>query len=193
MPAYSGMRHARVAADGQRRVVERLSQYVGQQAADRHAVADDGDDPAVVFARDPFQRGGGAAAHVAVTLGAREVKVLGAVEEKLRLAGLLVLDIGEETRLPGPDVDLAQVEERAQLHRPETAQRVGGEHRAVKIAGVQRVELHAAEALGQRVELPQAQRGDVAVPVALHGVIDVALRLGVSDQIDFCHNKAFLT
>ena len=156
-------------------------------------MADDGDDPALVLAGNRFQRGGGAAAHVAVALGAREEKVLGAVEKKLRLAGLLMLDIGEKARLPGADVDLAQVEARVQLHRPETAQRVGGEHRAVKIAGIERVELHAAKAFGERVDLPQAERGDVAVPVALHGVIDVALRLGVSDQIDFCHNEAFLT
>ena len=156
-------------------------------------MADDADGPSLVFPRDGLERGGGAAAHVVVAFGAREVKILGAPEEKLRLAGLLMEHVGEKPRLPGPDVDLAQIEDRVQFHRLKAADRVGGEHRAFEVAGIERVELHAAEALGQGVELPQAQRGDVAVPVSLHRVVDVALRLGVADQIDFCHNIPFVT
>ena len=44
-----------------------------------------------------------------------------------------------------------------------------------------------AEAFGERVNLPQAERRDVPVPVALHHAVKVALGLCVSYYINFCH------
>ena len=43
------------------------------------------------------------------------------------------------------------------------------------------------EALGERVNLPQAERRNVPVPVALHHAVKVALGLCVSYYINFCH------
>lgn len=43
------------------------------------------------------------------------------------------------------------------------------------------------EASGKRVYLSQAERGNVPVPVALHHAVKVALSLGVSYYINFCH------
>ena len=182
------MAYARVAADRKLRIVERAAQHMRQQAADRHAVADNGDGAAVVFAGDRLQRGGGAAAHVVIALGAGKAEFLGVMDKEIRLMGLVVIDVGEKARLPGPDIDLAQVENGVQLQRAEAPDRLGGEHRAAEVAGIERVDLHAAEARGERVDLEQAQGGDVAVPVTLHRAVEIALRLGVADQIDFCHN-----
>ena len=100
---------ARVAADRQLRVVKRAVQHIRQQTADRHAVADDGDDLAVVFLRDLFKRGGGAAAHVVIPLGPVERKDLGAVDKGVHLLGLRPAHVAEEAGLPRADVDLAQV------------------------------------------------------------------------------------
>ena len=43
------------------------------------------------------------------------------------------------------------------------------------------------EASGKRVYLPQAERGNIPVPVALHHAVKVALSLGMSYYINFCH------
>ena len=43
------------------------------------------------------------------------------------------------------------------------------------------------EAFSKRVYLPQAERGNVPVPVALHHAVKIALGLGMSYYINFCH------
>ena len=183
---------ARVAADRQGGIVERLVQHIRQQTADRDAVADDGDDLALVLLRDLFQHGGGAAAHVVIALGAIETEFLGAVDKGVHRLGLRPAHVAEKARLPGADVDLAQLALGAQRQRVIAADRPGREHRALQVAGVQRVDLHVAHPLGERVDLLQAERGHVAVPVPLHRAEEVALGLGVADEIDFGHVSLLL-
>ena len=94
-------------------------------------MADDGDDLAVVFLRDLPQRGGGAAAHVVIALGAVEEKFLGAVDKGVHHLGLRPAHVAEKARLPGADVDLAQLRLGAQRQRVIAADRPGREHRAL--------------------------------------------------------------
>ena len=50
--------------------------------------------------------------------------------------------------------------------------------------------MYVTEALRERRDLPPPKLRDLAVPLTLHHTVEVALGLGVSDKINFCHNCA---
>ena len=118
-----------------------------------------------------------------------ERKFLGAVDEGVHHLRLLPAHVAEKACLPGTDVDLAQVALGVQRKVVIAADRPGRQHRALQVAGIQRVDFHIAHSFGKGVDLPETERGDIAVPMALHRAVEVALGLGMADEIDFCHDK----
>ena len=63
----------------------------------------------------------------------------------------------------------------------------GGGHGAEQVAGVDRVYGGVGEALLQRLDLPVPIVGDEAVVLAVDAAVEVALCLGVSDEIKCGH------
>ena len=63
----------------------------------------------------------------------------------------------------------------------------GGSHGAEQVAGVDRVDGDILEALLQGFDLPVAVVGDEAVILAVDAAVEVAFRLGVSNQVQFGH------
>ena len=47
--------------------------------------------------------------------------------------------------------------------------------------------MYIFKTLFQRVPLAQAKGGQQGIVLAVGAAVEVALRLGVSDQLDFCH------
>ena len=64
----------------------------------------------------------------------------------------------------------------------------GGGAGPEQVAAVHRVNVYVVKALFQYPELLIAPVGDQAVVLAVGDAVEVALRLGVTDQINSCHS-----
>ena len=184
-------RYAGVAAYGQVLfVAETDAEDPRQQAQNGHAVTHDNDALPVVRFRDADKLRVGALPDLGVGLRAGRLPLFGVEDEIVHGLRLLVGHVAEKSGLPRADIYLAQGG--AQLHGQVVIprDRGGGQAGAVEVACVQRIDMHRAEALGQRVDLLQAERRHGAVPVPLHHAVEVALGLCVPNKINFRHNCA---
>ena len=160
----------------------------GEEAADGDPVAHHGHPSALVPLGDSLQRGVGPLRHLGVGLRPVQPPAGRVVQKKLRRFRLLVKDVAEKLRLPGAHVDLPQGGIGAQRKAPGLVDGACGEHGAIEIAGIHRVKGHLPQPLFQKSDLPPTQFCHAAVPVPLQDAEAIPLRLGVADEINFCHN-----
>ena len=91
-------------------------------------------------------------------------------------------------RLSGPDTCAAlDAVFRAKNGRPAAQQRPRRLDRAVEVAGVHGVQPRVLKPLRQGVYLQFAPGGYLSVPMPLRAAEEVALRLGVANEVDACH------
>ena len=111
---------------------------------------------------------------------------IGAVEQ-LHLPGELAADQTKGQVLPVPQLQLPQAGIGAQLQPLERINGPGGGRRPEQVAGVDRVNMDIPEARLQGGNLPVAVVGDEGVVPAVDPAVQVALGLGVADEVDRGH------
>ena len=89
--------------------------------------------------------------------------------------------------LPLAHADLPQVGPGVQGQALGAADGLGGGHGAEEVAGIHGVDGDGGEARLQGFDLPVAVVGDEAVILAVDAAVQVALRLGVSNEVQCCH------
>ena len=168
---------------GERQAVQRA-----QHHPHGRAVAEHGDGLAVVLRRHPLQGGDVAIQHLLCRLAALHVELVQlAVEVKhLLLIGGVQLLPG--TALPAAHVNLPEGGLQMQLQPLRLIDGPGGGAGPEQVAAVHRVNVYVVKALFQYPELLIAPVGDQAVVLAVGDAVEVALRLGVADQINSCHS-----
>ena len=164
------------------------AEHRGEITADRHAVTHGGDGAARVSCGELREHLAHARLRCGKRLAALHVPARGIVVEILHLLRRLVFHVAPRAALPDAERDLAQARRGLQRQlRVRPQDRLRGVLRALQIAGIHRVERHIAEPLGERVDLLAAARRDLTVPVALDAAVEIALRLGMADEIDRGH------
>ena len=153
-------------------------------------MAHHGDGFPVVLSGNALQGGIGPVADLGISLRSVQLPVLLIGDKALHLLRLLIGHIGKKPGLPGADVDLPQQGFGLDGKIVPAADGCGSHPGAVQIAGIQRVNMYIFKALSQQIDLPPAQRGHTAVPVALHHTVEISLCLGVPNEINFRHNCA---
>ena len=109
---------------------------------------------------------------------------LGGAEEKLlALLGVEVAQLAEGHIFVNAQPDLPQRRIQMKGQAPGPGDRLGGGPGALEVAGIGRVDRYVREAPGQGLDLPQAVGGDVAVIPAVGAAVQVALGLGVADDV----------
>ena len=84
-------------------------------------------------------------------------------------------------------MDLPQVGAGGQGQVLGVADGPGGGHGAEQVAGIDRINVDILESLRQCLDLTVAIVGDETVIVTVHAAIEVALGLGMPDEIDLGH------
>ena len=171
-------------------VGERDAEHRREHAAYCDAVRGDRHRAAGIGPYDIMQRLDGALLHVAEGLGPLQIKALGVVQEGVKEGRGLPDRVGKGHALPGADVDLPQAAVGIERHIAPARKGQRREAGPAQVAGVDRVDRHVPEARRETLHLLDAAGRDVAVPVALHVAVEIALRLHVPNYINFCHKTA---
>ena len=172
-------------------LAERQPLQRAEDDAQRRAVGEQGDRLAVVRAGDLLQRGEIALKHlpgIFAALGLPEVDAAVEVIELLRPQAAHLLPC-----VPLPRAHVYLAEGRRGVQR-EVLRHIDGLRRrlcAVEVGGIDGVNADALEALRERADLLRAAPvGDQAVIVPVGDAVEVALRFGVADEVDFRHAAA---
>ena len=159
-----------------------------QHHAHGRAVAEDGNGLTVVLRRYPLQGRNIAVQYLLGRLAALHMELVQLpVEIKhLLLAGGVQFLPG--TALPAAHMDLPKGRIGVQFQALGLIDRPGGGAGPEQVAAVYRVDVHIVKALFQHPQLPIAPVGDQAVVLAVGDPVEIALRLGMADQIYSRHS-----
>ena len=160
----------------------------GRQAvADEGAVGEDGHGLALMPGGDVQDGGGATVPDLLEALPVGGPVQGGGLAEIAHHLGLHHGDGGKGPVLPVSHVDLPQVGPGDQGQALGVADGPGGGHGAEEVAGIDGVHGDVPEPLRQGLDLAVAVVGDEAVIVAVHAAVEVALGLGMPDEIDLGH------
>ena len=96
-------------------------------------------------------------------------------------------DVPPGPALPVPHADFPETRAAVEGQAVGAADGRGGGPGAVEVAGVNRVDADVRKAALQGPDLPPAPVGEAALVLALGDAVEVALRLGVADEVDGGH------
>ena len=164
-----------------------VPQEGGQGVADQGAVGKDRHRLVGMLGGDVQNGRGAPAADLGESLPPRGVEVRGAGGEEGHLLVVGPVDAGPGAVLPLAHAHLPQVGPGLEGQALGHIDGPGGGHGAEQVAGVDRVYGGVGEALLQRLDLPVPVVGDEAVVLAVDAAVEVALCLGVSDEIKCGH------
>ena len=156
-------------------------------AAHHHPVREDRDSLSVVPPRGLAHRLQKPPRVVVETLAVFHVPVARTARKGVMPHRIGMLQPAERVVLPVAAEQLAKAAVLVQRQVFGQVHRAGCAAGAAEVAGVDRVDLHVLEALRQRGDLASAVGRDHRVIVPLQAAKDVALRLGVTDEVERRH------
>ena len=147
------------------------------------AVREDSHGPAGMGLGSVTEGSGKAGGIVRPGLGPVQTPFLRAVLEGLQRLRLVQLQIPEGPVLPGSDRDLAQTGVQPGGQAVRGGDGLGGLAGAAEVAGIDRVKGDLRQPLCKQLHLAQTDLGQTGVVLPVHPAEQIALRLGVSDQV----------
>ena len=155
--------------------------------AESRAMGKNGNGLAVMGLGNPLQGGEEAVQHLLAGLAALDGELVQLTVEAVHLLLIVGVQLLPNAALPNAHVDLAESGLEVEGETLGLVDGLGGGAGAEEVGGVHRVNVDIFKAAAENVDLTVAAVGNKAVILPVGNAVEVALRLGVADEIDGCH------